>query len=80
MKRFDNAIPKLKMLVWPVTFGLALGLSAAIADAQKPETPRKTTAGDGPAGVPQATFFVHRLGTDHAEGINHDGHERRWPA
>lgn len=25
--------------------------------------------GDGPYGVPQATFFAHRLGTDHAEGI-----------
>ncbi len=25
--------------------------------------------GDGPDGVPQATFFIHQLGTDHAEGI-----------
>ncbi len=24
---------------------------------------------NGPEGVPQATFFAHRLGTDHAEGI-----------
>lgn len=35
--------------------------------------------GNGPFGVPQSTFFVHRLGTDHAEGItvldmNNDGH------
>lgn len=26
--------------------------------------------GDGPYGVPQVTFFSHRLGTDHAEGIS----------
>lgn len=37
--------------------------------AQKVETPRRTTPGNGPYGVPQATFLVHRLGTDHAEGI-----------
>ena len=41
---------------------------------------RLTAPGPGPYGVPQATFFVHRLGTDHAEGIttldmNGDG----WP-
>ncbi len=28
-----------------------------------------TKRGDGPYGVPQSTFFAHRLGTDHAEGI-----------
>jgi hypothetical protein len=33
------------------------------------QTERKITAGPGPGGVPQATFFVHRLGTDHAEGV-----------
>jgi hypothetical protein len=33
------------------------------------QTQRKTTPGPGPGGVPQATFFAHRLGTDHAEGI-----------
>jgi hypothetical protein len=33
------------------------------------QTERKTTPGPGPGGVPQATFFVHRLGTDHAEGV-----------
>ncbi len=26
--------------------------------------------GDGPYGVPQATFFSHQLGSDHAEGIS----------
>lgn len=30
---------------------------------------RKPTRGPGPGGVEQATFFAHRLGTDHAEGI-----------
>ena len=30
---------------------------------------RIQTRGPGPGGVPQATFFAHRLGTDHAEGI-----------
>jgi len=39
------------------------------AHAQKVETPRLTTPGNGPYGAPQATFFVHRLGSDHAEGI-----------
>ncbi len=39
---------------------------------------RKTTAGNGPNGSSQSTFMVHRLGTDHAEGIttldmNNDG-------
>ena len=29
----------------------------------------RTTPGPGPYGVPQATFVVHRLGTDHAEGV-----------
>ena len=33
------------------------------------QTERKTTPGPGPYGVMQATFFVHRLGTDHAEGV-----------
>ena len=33
------------------------------------QSARKTTPGDGPNGVPQVTFRVHRLGTDHAEGI-----------
>jgi len=42
------------------------------------EAPRKTAPGDAPGGVPQVTFQVHRLGTDHAESIttldmNRDG-------
>lgn len=49
-------------------------------DSTLPQTVRRTTPGPGPGGVAQATFFVHRLGTDHAEGIaaldmNGDG----WP-
>ena len=38
-------------------------------DPTLPQTERKTTPGPGPGGVAQANFFVHRLGTDHAEGI-----------
>lgn len=30
---------------------------------------KRATRGNSPDGVPQATFFIHRLGTDHAEGI-----------
>jgi hypothetical protein len=31
---------------------------------------RKAARGNGPNDVPQTTFIVHRLGTDHAEGIS----------
>jgi len=52
---------------------LALAVLGATA-----QTERKTLPGNGPNGVPQATFLAHRLGTDHAEGIaaldvNNDG-------
>jgi FG-GAP-like repeat len=48
-----------------------LGGSLAIAELNEKR-------GNGPEGVPQSTFFVHRLGTDHAEGVtvidmNNDG-------
>jgi hypothetical protein len=33
------------------------------------QTEPRSTPGPGPGAVPQATFFVHRLGTDHAEGV-----------
>ncbi len=48
-----------------------LAVCAAVAAfSQNPEqAEHKTTSGPGPYGVMQATFFVHRLGTDHAEGI-----------
>ena len=58
-----------------ITFPAALLLIAFAAPlipapghAQDKEE-RKTTRGPGPGGVPQATFFAHRLGTDHAEGV-----------
>jgi hypothetical protein len=43
--------------------------SLACVTAAYAQTEKKTTPGNGPNGVPQATFFVHRLGTDHAEGV-----------
>ena len=42
-------------------------LQAQTASPQTAE--RKTAPGVGPGGIPQVTFFVHRLGTDHAEGV-----------
>jgi len=60
----------------------ALILLAAISShAQDPAHAtefRNPTAGPGPNGAPNPTFLVHRLGTDHAEGItaidmNNDG-------
>ncbi len=59
-----------RLVLWP-RFGavvLALAFANSVV-AQKVETPRLTVPGNGPYGVPQATFFVHQLGTDHAEGI-----------
>src|SRR5436305_203715 len=48
-----------------------LGASLAIAELNEKR-------GNGPGGVPQTPYFVHRLGTDHAEGVtvidmNNDG-------
>ena len=56
---------------------LAASLPCLRTFAQHPN--RKPTAGNGPDGVQQTTFLVHRLGSDHAEGItsvdmNGDGH------
>ena len=56
-------------------------LPAIFAHAQDPEHAtefRKPTPGPGPNGAPNPTFLVHRLGTDHSEGIttldmNNDG-------
>src|SRR6516165_6963082 len=45
---------------------LVLSVSALPASSQ---TERKSSPGGGPGGVQQATFFSHRLGTDHAEGV-----------
>jgi hypothetical protein len=47
---------------------LALACATPVL-AQKVVTPRLTKPGNGPYGVPQVTYFVHRLGSDHAEGI-----------
>jgi len=49
---------------------MMLALLVAVGFAQgQDQVEHKTTPGPGPGGVPQVTFFVHRLGTDHAEGI-----------
>jgi hypothetical protein len=50
-------------------FLLSAFAAAILAPAQTPNPERKTTPGPGPGGIPQVTFFVHRLGTDHAEGV-----------
>ncbi len=50
-------------------FLLSAFAATILAPAQAPNPERKTTPGPGPGGVPQVTFFVHRLGTDHAEGV-----------
>ncbi len=42
---------------------------AALSLPALSQTEHRTTPGPGPYGVMQATFFVHRLGTDHAEGV-----------
>lgn len=56
-----------------VTAGLLLSFAAVILFAQL-----NTQRGSGPYGLPQLSFFAHRLGTDHAEGVtvidmNRDG-------
>ena len=61
MKHFACSM---KFVLLAVIFGCG-----ALVLAQRAETPRLTTPGNGPYGVPQATFLAHQLGTDHAEGI-----------
>jgi hypothetical protein len=52
------------------TFAVFLcAAGATCIHTQSVTTPRLTHPGNGPYGVPQVTFFVHRLGSDHAEGI-----------
>jgi hypothetical protein len=62
----DALSPKknLKHILLLLTIAAALSLSAAAQHEN-----RKPTPGNGPDGVPQTTFLVHRLGSDHAEGI-----------
>ena len=57
---------------------LALAVTAFAQDPEHATEFRKPTPGPGPNGAPNPTFLVHRLGTDHAEGIttldmNNDG-------
>ncbi len=54
--------PRLKLLA--ATAAL-IGVSAALTFAEL-----NKERGNGPYGIPQASFFSHRLGTDHAEGIS----------
>ena len=48
---------------------IAAQTPAAPPEAKHAEGESRKTPGPGPGGVDQATFFAHRLGTDHAEGI-----------
>src|SRR5207248_9736117 len=48
---------------------LAVSVCAAFLSIAAAESARKTAPGNAPGDVPQVAFFVHRLGTDHAEGI-----------
>lgn len=45
-------------------------LTTGALHAQNDTSQRLDHPGNGPYGVPQVTFFVHRLGSDHAEGIS----------
>ncbi len=50
-----------------LTINLCLALLAAVPLLCLAQLNK--TRGDAPGGVPQVTYFIHRLGTDHAEGI-----------
>ena len=61
-------------------FAFAAAIFTGSAAAQPPaQAHYQHNLKRGPAsgGVEQATFFIHRLGTDHAEGITTHRHERR---
>ena len=77
---FTNSIYRPPSKLRVLCIGLAFAIAAACGVAQRPDYSSRTTRGAGPGGVEQATFFVHRLGTDHAEGIttmdmNGDGYD-----
>jgi FG-GAP-like repeat/FG-GAP repeat len=55
---------KIRHIVFCALIGVA-GLTVAVAVAQE----KLENRGPGPGGAPQSTFFVHRLSSDHAEGI-----------
>ena len=52
-----------KKLLLPLLVCISAGCVCVAQNA------RKASPGDAPGNVSQTTFFVHRLGTDHAEGI-----------
>jgi hypothetical protein len=58
-------MPKILLKIYLL---LCLG-AGAVLSGQTAKESRQTAPGNGPYGVPQVTFLVHRLGTDHAEGI-----------
>ena len=62
-----------------IASSLALLSFAFLTVTANAQSDRLTSPGKGPYGVPQATFFSHRLGSDHAEGVttldmNSDGY------
>ncbi len=60
-------------------FAFAAAIFTFIAVAQPPAQAHyqhNLKRGPAPGGVDQATFFIHRLGTDHAGGHYYAGHER----
>jgi len=59
-----NLLKRMKFAVF-----IVVSTCAASTWVAAQQSARKTTSGNGPTGEPQVTFFVHRLGTDHAEGI-----------
>ena len=59
-----------RCLHFAATVFLVASFSLLRAQTPNPEAAEHLTKpGPGPYGVPQVTFFVHRLGTDHAEGV-----------
>jgi FG-GAP-like repeat len=57
----------MKKAVLVTLIAAAIGVFAQIPSQSADE--KKTTPGAGPGGVPQTSFFVHRVSSDHAEGI-----------
>ena len=56
--------------ILPILFVFLIVNAAASVPAQEQAQPEHLTQpGPGPYGARQVTYFVHRLGTDHAEGI-----------
>ena len=53
----------------PLLLLAILAAGPVLIQAQEPTAEHLTSPGPGPYGVKQVTYFVHRLGDDHAEGI-----------